>query len=163
MASELAARLIKMSGMDPQSRGYEFERFLKDVFNAFGLAARASFLLQGEQIDGSFSLDQETYLLEAKWTNTKVDGATLRSFHAKVGDQASWSRGLMVSQSGISTQGLHALGRGKSVVFMDGLDLHETLTRRLDPSAVIAAKVRRAAETGMPFVPVMELDVSPPR
>ena len=163
LANELAARLITISAMDPQLRGYEFEKFLKDVFDAFGLAGRASFRLRGEQIDGSLSLGQETYLLEAKWTNAQVDGATLRSFNAKVEDKARWSRGLMVSQSGFTAHGLHALGRGKSVVCMDGLDLHDTLTRRLDLSTVIAAKVRRAAETGMPFVPVSELDLSQQR
>ena len=159
MADDLAARLLTISGMDPQRRGYEFEKFLKDLFDAFGLAARASFRLRGEQIDGSFSLGQETYLLEAKWTNSQVDAATLRSFNAKVEDKARWSRGLMVSQSGFTTQGLEAFGRGKSVVCMNGLDLHETLTRSLDLSTVIAAKVRRAAETGMPFVPVRDLDL----
>ena len=163
LAKELATRLITISGMDAQRRGYEFEKFLKDVFDAFGLAARASFRLRGEQIDGSFSLGQETYLLEAKWTNAPVDGTTLRSFNAKVEDKARWSRGLLVSQSGFTAQGLHALGRGKSVVCMDGLDLHDTLTRRLDLSSVIAAKVRRAAERGMPFVPVRELDLSQQR
>ena len=146
--------------MDPQPRGYEFEKFLKDLFDAFGLAARASFRLRGEQIDGSLSLGHETYLLEAKWTNAKVGGATLRAFNAKVEEKARWSRGLMVSQSGFTPQGLDALGPGKNVVCMDGLDLHETLTRRLDLSTVIAAKVRRAAETGMPFVPVRDLDLA---
>ena len=159
LASALAARLITISRMDPQPRGYAFEKFLKDVFDAFGLAARASFRLRGEQIDGSLSLCQDTNLLEAKWTNTQVDGATLRSFNAKIEDKARWSRGLMVSQSGFTPEGLHALGRGKSVVCMDGLDLHDTLTRRLDLASVIAAKVRRTAETGMAFVPVRELDL----
>lgn len=160
LTDKLAARLITISGMDPQPRGYEFEKFLKDLFDAFGLAARASFRLRGEQIDGSLSLGQETYLLEAKWTNDKVDGTTLRSFNAKVEDKARWSRGLMVSQSGFTAEGLGALGRGKSVVCMDGLDLHDTLKQRLDLSTVIAAKVRRAAETGMAFVPVRDLDLS---
>ena len=121
LANELAARLITISGMNPQRRGYEFEKYLKDIFDAFGLAARASFRPRGEQIDGNLSLGQETYLLEAKWTNAQVDGATLRSFNAKVEDKAKWSRGLMVSQSGFTAHGLHALGRGKSVVWMDGL------------------------------------------
>lgn len=160
LADDLATRLLTISGMDPQRRGYEFEKFLKDLFDSFGLAARASFRLRGEQIDGSLSLGQETYLLEAKWTDAQVDAATLRSFNAKVEDKAKWSRGLIVSQSGFTRPGLEAFGRGKSVVCMDGLDLHETLTRRLDLSTVIAEKVRRAAETGMPFMPVRDLDFS---
>ena len=159
--SALAARLIEVSSMDPQPRGYAFEQFLKDVFDAYGMSARASFRLLGEQIDGSFVLDNQTYLLEARWRNDMVDVATLRAFNAKVEDKASWSRGLIISQSGFTSEGLTAFGRGKSVVCMDGLDLHEILSRRLDIREVIALKVRRVAETGVAFVRVRDLDVSP--
>ena len=159
--SALAARLVEVSTMDPQPRGYAFERFLKDMFDAYGMSARASFRLTGEQIDGSFVLGEQTYLLEARWRNAKVDVETLRAFNAKVEDKASWSRGLIISQSGFTTEGLDAFGRGRSVVCMDGLDLHEVLSRGLDLAEVIALKVRRAAETGVAFVRVRDLNVSP--
>ena len=77
--SALAARLLDVSTMDPQARGYAFEKFLKDVFDAYGMSARASFRLTGEQIDGSFMLGEQTYLLEARWRNAKVDVETLRA------------------------------------------------------------------------------------
>jgi len=157
--SALATRLLEVSTMDPQARGYAFEKFLKDVFDVYGMSARASFRLTGEQIDGSFVLGEQTYLLEARWRNAKVDAETLRAFNAKVEDKASWSRGLVVSQSGFTEDGLHAFGRGKSVVCMDGLDLHEVLSGRLDLAEVIALKVRRAAETGVAFVRVRDLNV----
>ena len=149
--SALASRLVEVSKLDPQPRGYAFEKFLKDVFDAFGLSARASFRLTGEQIDGSFILGEQTYLLEARWRNEKVNVETLRAFNAKVEDKASWSRGLIISQSGFTTEGLEAFGRGKSVVCMDGLDLHEVLSGRLDLAEVIALKVRRAAENRRGF------------
>ena len=157
--SALAARLLDLSTMDPQPRGYAFEKFLKDVFDAYGMSARASFRLTGEQIDGSFVLGEQTYLLEARWRNAKVDAKTLRAFNAKVEDKASWSRGLIISQSGFTEDGLHAFGRGKSVVCMDGRDLHGVLSGRLDLAEVIALKVRRAAETGVAFVRVRDLNV----
>ena len=47
--SALAAQLLAVSTMDPQARGYAFEKFLKDVFDAYGMSARASFRLTGEQ------------------------------------------------------------------------------------------------------------------
>ncbi len=156
-ASSLAGRLLRVAELDPQSRGYAFERFLKDLFDAYGLSARASFRLDGEQIDGSFVSGDDIYLLEAKWTNVPVDAATLRSFNAKVEDKARWSRGLLLSYSGFSTAGLNAFGRGKSVICMDGLDLHDILARGLDFAAVLGMKVRRAAETGQPFVRVDDL------
>ena len=157
-SSALATRLVEVSTMDPQARGYAFEKSLKDAFDAHGMSARASFRRTGEQIDGSFVLGEQTYLLEAKWRNAKVDAETLRAFNAKVEDKASWSRGLIISQSGFTSEGLHAFGRGKSVVCMDGLDLYEVLSGRLDLAEVIRLKVRRVAETGVAFVPVRELD-----
>ena len=160
VTSALAARLVDVSTMEPQARGYAFEKFLKDVFDAYGMSARASFRLRGEQIDGSFVLGEQTYLLEARWRNAKVDVETLHAFNGKVEDKASWSRGLIISQSGFTAEGLHAFGRGKSVVCMDGLDLHAVLSGRLDLAEVIALKVRRAAETGVAFVRVRDLNVS---
>ena len=153
----LKSRLIEITCLAPQPRGYEFERFLKALFDASGLGARAAFRLIGEQIDGSFQLSGETYLLEAKWTDPKIGAADLRSFNAKLEDKAAWTRGLFVSNSGFTDDGLEAFGRGKRVVCMDGLDLYETLDRRLSLEDVIARKVRRAAESGQPFVPVRDL------
>ena len=156
-ASSLADRLLQITSLDPQPRGYAFEKFLKDMFDAYGLSARASFRLVGEQIDGSFVSGGDTYLLEAKWTNDSVDAATLRAFNGKVQDKASWSRGLLLSYCGFSSDGLTAFGSGKSVICMDGRDLHDILSRKLDFASVLAMKSRRAAETGQPFVRVSDL------
>ena len=49
--------------MDPQARGYAFESFLKDAFDAYGLSARAAFRLKGAQINGSFERDRQTPIL----------------------------------------------------------------------------------------------------
>jgi hypothetical protein len=40
---------------------------------------------------------------------------------------------------------------------MDGLDIYETLSRELPLNHVLERKVRRAAETGSPFVRVRDL------
>lgn len=148
-----------MADLAPHSRGFAFERFLKDLFDAYGLSARSSFRLIGEQIDGSFVLNKETYLLEAKWQNAPTGAADLHTFEGKLSQKASWSRGLFLSNSGFSNDGLQAFGKGKRIVCMDGFDLSEMLRRRLSVIDVLEAKVRRAAETGRPFIPVRELFV----
>jgi predicted protein tyrosine phosphatase len=153
----LKNKLVATSRLQPQERGYAYERFLKELFDANGLAARASFRLVGEQIDGSFELAGETYLLEAKWTSLQIGVADLRSFNAKVEEKAAWSRGLFVSDSGFTPDGIEAFGRGKRVVCMDGLDLYEMLDRNLSFTDVLSRKVRRAAESGNPFVRVRDL------
>lgn len=157
ISKRLISRLLEVTSLPPQKRGYEFEIFLKELFGAYGLSARASFRLTGEQIDGSFVMHNETYLLEAKWQNSPTGVADLHTFEGKLGEKASWSRGLFISSSGFSSEGLQAFGRGKRIVCMDGFDLSEMLRRRLPFVKVLEAKVRRAAETGCPFVSVRDL------
>lgn len=155
--ARLKSELIAMSQLQPIPRGFAFERFLKSLFDCNGLSPRASFRLVGEQIDGSFELSSETYLLEAKWTAPKIGVHDLRSFNSKCEDKAQWSRGLFLSESGFTEEGLQAFGSRRRVVCMDGLDLYEMLDRNLDFSDVMARKVRRAAENGRPFVPLRDL------
>ena len=157
VSRKLSSQLIEVSSLPAQKRGFAFESFLKDLFNAYGLSARASFRLTGEQIDGSFIMHNETYLLEAKWQNSPTGATDLHTFEGKLGQKASWSRGLFISISGFSEDGLLAFGRGKRLICMDGCDLSEMLKFRLSVVDVLAGKVRRAAETGSPFVRVREL------
>jgi hypothetical protein len=155
--AQLGHDLIALTQLAPQSRGYAFESFLKNLFDAFGLEARDAFRNRGEQIDGSFQLTNDTYLLEARWQGARTGAADLHAFHGKVEAKAAWSRGLFISQSGFTEDGLHAFGRGKRVVCMDGLDLHDALRRGLALDNVLTLKVRRAAETGLPFIRVRDL------
>ncbi|MCZ7497428.1 MULTISPECIES: restriction endonuclease [Hyphomicrobiales] len=149
--------LLQITALAPQARGYAFEGFLKDLFNAFGLAAQEPFRLRGEQIDGSFQLGNEIYLVEAKWQGQPIGVAELHTFHGKIEQKAAWTRGLFVSNSTFTEDGLVAFGRGKRVICMDGLDLYEMLDRELPLTQVLERKVRRAAETGSPFVRVRDL------
>ena len=158
LAAELASDHLALSGTAPQARGYAFEQFLTKLFDAHRLAPRGAFRLTGEQIDGSFVLDNETYLLEAKWQGPPVGVAYLHTFSGKVERKASWARGLFVSESGFSPKGLEAFrGRPTQIVCMNGLDLHETVINGAPLGKVIKAKVRRAAETGRAHVPFVEL------
>lgn len=149
--------LIGFPQLAPQARGYAFETLLRDLFNVFGLQAREPFRLKGEQIDGSFVLQGETYLIEAKWQAAQTGVADLHTFHGKLEQKAAWTRGLFVSNSGFTEDGLVAFGRGKRVICMDGLDLFDTLSRELPLNHVLESKVRRAAETGFPFARVRDL------
>lgn len=107
-ARALAALLIEISKPAPQERGLRFEGFLNELFAAHELAPRNAFRIVGEQIDGSFRLDGQTYLVEAKWHGPQTGFADLMTFSGKVGGKASWSRGLFVSNSGFTAEGLEA-------------------------------------------------------
>ena len=153
----IKADLVGLSSLAPQARGYAFEAFLKDLFDAYGLVAQEPFRLRGEQIDGSFQFSHETYLVEAKWQGQPMGVAELHTFHGKIEQKAAWTRGLFVSNSGFTDEGLAAFGRGKRVVCMDGYDLYEALDREIPFNHVLERKIRRAAETGSPFTRVRDL------
>jgi hypothetical protein len=154
---KLKEDLLGLHQLEAQARGYAFELFLRDLFNAFGLAAREAFRLRGEQIDGSCQLGHETYLLEAKWQNAKTGVADLHTFHGKLEQKASWTRGLFVSNSGFTEDGLAAFGRGKRLVCVDGLDLYDIMNREIPLGEALERKVRSAAETGHPFARIRDL------
>ena len=158
---ELGTLLIEISGLAPQIRGLRFEGFIKDMFAGFGLASRESFRVVGEQIDGSFKLQGHTYLVEAKWHGPKIGFADLMTFSGKVSGKAAWSRGLFVSYSGFTDEGLEAFARGRqtNLICMDALDLHQVLSGTVSLIDVLEEKARRAAETNRAFVPVRDLNL----
>jgi Restriction endonuclease len=158
----LKSELIAISSLAPQPRGYAFERFLNELFEAYDLAPRGSFRLKGEQIDGSFQLDAQTYLVEAKWHNEPIGRAPLVVLNGTVNGMARWSRGLFVSYSGFTPDGIESFdsGRPTALIAMDGLDLFEVLNRNLSLPDVLTAKARRAAESNQCFVPVRLLFLS---
>jgi hypothetical protein len=152
----LARELVALSDFAPTPRGFAFEKFLSEAFALFDLAPRGSFRLVGEQIDGSFHLDGETYLLEAKWQGPKIGNRELQSFAGSVHAKSAWTRGLFVSYSGFSDDGLEAFARGNAtrIICMEGHELWQTMQHHLDLAEVLARKARRAAETGSAFTPV---------
>ncbi len=153
----LKSDLMALSPLSPQQRGYAFERFLISLFKAYGLQPNSPFRLVGEQIDGSFKFEGEFYLIEAKWQDARTPAADLRNFHGKVQEKASWTRGLFISNSGFTAEGLHAFGRSKSIVCMDGLDIWTMLDRKIPLPDVLDRKLRRAAEYGDVFSSVTDL------
>ena len=143
-------RLLKLNNLNPQERGYQFEKLLQEIFELFDLAPRSSFKLIGEQIDGSIELDNHTYLVEAKWQNKRVDEKELLAFHGKIEGKAKWSKGLFISYSGFTDEALNAFVKGKTInlIVMDGLDLFEVLDSKIRLDKLIKLKSRYAAETG---------------
>lgn len=51
-----------VSSTDMQARGFKLEKIIKDLFTLFDLDPKASFRIQGEQIDGAFTFENNDYL-----------------------------------------------------------------------------------------------------
>ena len=134
----------------PQARGFAFEKYLKDFFEINGFQPRGSFKLVGEQIDGSFILHNEVYLLEAKWTSKPIDKANLVVFNEKVSSKSGFTRGLYISYSGYSEEALRtfAVGRTVNVVLMTVQELAIVLSQKKEFIGFLWGKVRALAEEG---------------
>lgn len=156
-AAQLRRALLDIHKLAPQARGYAFETFLQQLFEASNLQPRAPFRNTGEQIDGSFQCRGDIYLVEAKWVVNPVGAGELHIFQGKISQKAAWTRGVFISYYGFTDVGLEAFGRGKSLICISGKDINHALERHIPFADVIDRKVRAAAETGSVFVPLDKL------
>jgi hypothetical protein len=138
-----------VSSNNAQSRGFELERVMYELFELFDLDPKASFKNLGEQLDGAFSLDGTEYLFEAKWQKELVNKADLAIFSDKVRTKLENTLGIFLSINGFSPDGVlaHQAG-GASIFLLDGGDLMAVLEERIDFTSLLLRKKRHAAQTG---------------
>ncbi len=137
------------SGASPQQRGFDLEKILYDLFDLFDLDPKASFRIQGEQIDGAFSLEGTDYLFEAKWNKELTGISELDSFSSKVKRKLDNTLGLFLSINGYSSDAVaaHSVGR-PVIILMTGADLMAVFEERIDFTTLLLRKRRHASQTG---------------
>ncbi|MGH2560413.1 MAG: restriction endonuclease [Thermomicrobiales bacterium] len=153
IASELDTlnrQFFVIARQDPQTRGYRLEKLLNDLFVLYDIDARAPFRIQGEQIDGAFTLEGTEFILEAKWQQAPTPPIDLDSFARKVERKLDNTLGLFVSMSGFTTNAveLHSLGHRPSIILMTGEDLAAVLDDRIALPNLIVRKRQHASSTG---------------
>lgn len=156
---ELNSQFMSIAtGASPQTRGFDLERLMYDLFELFDLDPKASFKNTGEQIDGAFSLESTDYLFEAKWQKELVGVQDLDGFASKVRRKLDNTLGLFLSMNGFSPDGIAAHSTGRpSVILMDGADLMAVLEERIDFVTLLVRKKKHAAQTGNIFLHVHEI------
>jgi hypothetical protein len=132
-----------------QQRGFQFEKFLNDLFLLYELDPKSSFKNMGEQIDGAFTFEGTDYLLEAKWKQ-QVNRTDLASFTFKVEGKLKIAMGLLITVDGLTPEAISP--EFKSIIIMDGLDLIAILDGRISLPDLLYKKRRRANETGNIYV-----------
>lgn len=147
------------SNPNRQQVGFAFEKILNGMFRLHGLSPRESFRVVGEQIDGSFELDHEIYLLEAKWKQEPCPEADLLVFRGKIEGKSAYTRGVFVSFNGVSRDATLAITQGKQPNFfaIDGYDITMLLEDNVDLSTFFRKRHRILAEEGRVVVPFNEL------
>jgi restriction endonuclease Mrr len=142
---------------NPQARGYKLEILLIELFKLYDLDPKSSFRVIGEQIDGAFSLQNNDFLLEAKWQKY-VGIQDLDAFNGKINRKLDNTLGLFISINGFSEDAVtaHSSGR-KNMILMDGSDMMAILEGRIDLVDLLVRKKRHASQTGNIYLKINEV------
>lgn len=137
------------SNTNAQTKGFQFEKFLNELFFFFDLDPKSSFKIVGEQIDGAFTFENTDYLLEAKWQEQEIRATDLYSFGGKIQGKLKNTLGLFISLGAYSKECTETGNQlTKSMILMDGLDLMQVLEGRIPLGQIILIKRRHASQTG---------------
>lgn len=144
---------------DRNKAGLALEKLLNRLFDIFGLQPRQPFRIVGEQIDGSFVLDGQVYLLESKWEKDPLPEADLLVFRGKIEGKSTFTRGVLIALNDVSTQARYAITQGKPPSFfvMNGHDLLMILSKATSLTEFLRKRVRLLAEEGRMCIPFSEL------
>jgi hypothetical protein len=145
---------LKQPLVNPQRRGYEFEKLIFDFLDSEELSPSASYRTQGEQIDGFFEFENRFYLLEAKWTEP-VSVSEVYVFRAKVEGKLSGTLGIFISMLDYTADVPTVLRYGKevNVILFNGKDIELALSDDSSFEMVLKSKLRRAAQYGEVYYP----------
>lgn len=140
-------------------RGYRFQDFVYELFEAAGLRPGRPYRRPGQEIDGSFVLDFENYLLEARWQKNPVAFRDVSAFAGKVERKIECTRGVFIAVSGFSSSGIEASGQGKrpNIVLVDGVHLMHVLGGHVHLVNLLRAMLEAAATRGTIYTRLVEL------
>jgi hypothetical protein len=144
---------------DRRKAGLALEKLLNRLFGLFDLQPRQAFRITGEQIDGSFELDGDIYLLESKWEKEALPEADLLVFRGKVEGKSTFTRGVFIALNDVTPEARDAITRGKAPSFfvMNGHDLIMVLCGAITLTDFLRQRRRLLGEQGRVCVPFSEL------
>jgi hypothetical protein len=80
-------QLSRLDGHTPQSRGRRFNEVIAETLRCWGIEAQVSVRSAGE-IDVAFAIDNQRYVLEAKWEQSKADTGDLAKLQRRVSQRS---------------------------------------------------------------------------
>lgn len=138
-----------------QRRGFEFEKLIFSVLQNEDLEPRASYKPEGEQVDGSFFWQGQTFLLEAKWVKKPLPASSIYAFKGKLDGKFHTTSGVFISVNGYSNDVEDALKFGKSLnmILFDTTDIPLIFNGVVPFTEILKFKLRQAGDTGSLQVP----------
>ena len=142
----------------PQKRGIMFEQLINKLFAFEEILVRESFRRNagGEQIDGSFELDNWHYLVECKWQSEMTNVQEVDGLSGKLRRSGVQTMGLFVSVNGWSSNVVNLMQQSidKRIFLMNGADVHAVLSGKVKLTALLRAKIRALNIDTEPYLSV---------
>jgi Restriction endonuclease len=140
---------------DAWERGRLLEDFLNRFFALFGIPCLKPFRRNegGEQIDGAFHWGSHHFLVECKWKKEPSGVGEVDTLYGKVNRSGIGTMGMFLSINGWSDHvpGLLKQNREKSIILMDGYDLHLPLIAEINIRTILDRKVEALRTQSEPF------------
>lgn len=141
-----------------QARGFAFEKFINQIFSKFGLEPRASYRTEHDQIDGSFTLDSHTVLIEAKYREKIIPKDDLVLFSSKFSAKSHFTKGLFLTYSEVDKDAITEYNnRSSRFVIMTVAELYCMCEYHISLVEILRKKFRALDEEGLVFKHYREL------
>jgi hypothetical protein len=148
------------NGITPQQRGSELNHLLARVLCLYSLSARASQNSELGEIDVSFAMDGNRFILEAKWQKDRIDLAPISFLATRARQRLSGTLGIFVSMSGFTADALNQVGRTgeqNSILLFDANHVEAMVSGLASPQELISAALDEAGSTGRFYVTIPDL------
>jgi hypothetical protein len=157
--TKLSVKYHLLQQMSAANKLVVYREFLNELFSLYDFSAKNVFYIDGDEVNGTFEIEGQVYVLCARCGPDKCGHEALLVFNAKIEAKSTWARGIFINDAGFTQEGLATFGQGKrtSIICMDGDDLRLVLHSGLSLVDAIKRKARRAVETNRSFVPLHEL------
>ena len=145
----------------PQAKGYEFEKYLNSLFEAFKLEPNASYRTEHDQIDGSFTFEGNTVLIEAKYKSKEITKDDLILFENKLKSKSHFTKGLFITYSRVSSKALvYFKDSGSRIVVLTVEEIFLMCQNKISLIKVLQSKFRQLDERGLIFRHILELNLN---
>jgi len=138
-----------------QQGGYDFQDWLYDFLDYFEVTNKRPYVANGRQIDGSFTHEGTTYLVELKFTRNQSDVTDVDSIYKKVTSKADNTMGVMISISGYSANAIsEASGEKTPLLLLDHSHIFYSLSGAMKFHQIIERVRRHASQTAEAYLPI---------
>jgi hypothetical protein len=153
---ELLLNIEKLDNQ--QQKGYAFERYLIDLFNAFSLEPRTSYRTEYNQIDGSIILNGSTVLIEAKYKETPINKDPFILFSEKIENKSPFTKGIFITLTRPSDKTLEYFNDKTSrFIIFTVEELYILCDQNRSLEEILKKKFRLLEETGRVFHHILQL------